>query len=218
MVDCCKYRYVILFIFGCVCACVCGGTSSIFWKYNASRLNKRWPLFLEASTREEQIALICFLGGEGEELVDIHHRMKRQNGDMCVWLQQVYMNDTGRWLSNLADASLSSRPHTESKPDANGEVERMIREDRRITVVDVAGGLKTGHGYGSTQNIIHEVLQCRNVSARCVSKQLSPDIKRGREDICERPLLRLCETEGDDFLSLEMLGTLLSAKQETNQQ
>jgi hypothetical protein len=45
---------------------------------------------LEACTREEQRAVIRFLGSEGEKPADIHRRMKRQYGDACMSLQQVY--------------------------------------------------------------------------------------------------------------------------------
>jgi hypothetical protein len=45
---------------------------------------------LEVSTREEQRAVIRFLGSEGEKPADIHRRIKRQYGDACVSLQQVY--------------------------------------------------------------------------------------------------------------------------------
>jgi hypothetical protein len=39
---------------------------------------------------EEQRAVIQFLDSEGEKPADIHRRMKRQYGDACVSLQQVY--------------------------------------------------------------------------------------------------------------------------------
>jgi hypothetical protein len=45
---------------------------------------------LEACTREEQRAVIRFLGSEGKKRADIHRGMKRQYGDACVSLQQVY--------------------------------------------------------------------------------------------------------------------------------
>jgi hypothetical protein len=64
---------------------------------------------LEACTREEQCAIIRFLGSEGEKPADIHRRMKRQYGDACVSLEQVY-----EWhrkfksgVSTLTDAALS---------------------------------------------------------------------------------------------------------------
>jgi hypothetical protein len=45
---------------------------------------------LEACMREKQCAVIRFLVSEGEKPADIHRRMKRQCGDACVSLQQVY--------------------------------------------------------------------------------------------------------------------------------
>jgi hypothetical protein len=45
---------------------------------------------LETCTIEEQRAVIRFSGSEGEKPADIHRRMKRQYGDACVSLQQVY--------------------------------------------------------------------------------------------------------------------------------
>jgi hypothetical protein len=64
---------------------------------------------MAACTREEQRAVIRFLGSEGEKPADIHRRMKRQYGDACVPLQQVY-----EWhrkfksgVSTLTDAARS---------------------------------------------------------------------------------------------------------------
>ena len=45
---------------------------------------------LEACTREEQRSVIRFLGSEGVNPSEIHHRMKMQYGDACLSLQQVY--------------------------------------------------------------------------------------------------------------------------------
>jgi hypothetical protein len=45
---------------------------------------------LEAYTREEQRAVIRFLCSEGEKPTEIHRWMKRQYGDACVSLQQLY--------------------------------------------------------------------------------------------------------------------------------
>jgi hypothetical protein len=46
---------------------------------------------LEEFTREEKRAVICFfLGSEGEKPAEIYQRMKRQHGDTCLSLWQVY--------------------------------------------------------------------------------------------------------------------------------
>jgi hypothetical protein len=45
---------------------------------------------LEECAREEQRAVTRILGSEDEKPADICRRMKRQYGDACVSLQQVY--------------------------------------------------------------------------------------------------------------------------------
>jgi transposase len=69
---------------------------------------------LEAFTREEQQAVIHFLYNEGEKPAEIHRRMKRQYGDACVSLQQVYewhrKFESG--ASTVTDAAHSSWPQT----------------------------------------------------------------------------------------------------------
>jgi transposase len=137
---------------------------------------------LEACTREEQRAVIRFLGSEGEKPADIHRRMKRQYGDACVSLQQVY-----EWhrkfksgVSTLTDAARSGRPHTATTPNAIAAVERVIRENRRVTIDEVAGELKISHG--SAHHIIHDVLQYHKVSARWIPKQLIPELKDSEEN------------------------------------
>jgi histone-lysine N-methyltransferase SETMAR len=154
---------------------------------------------LEARTRQEQRAVIRFLGSEGEKPADIHRRMKRQYGDACVSLQQVY-----EWhrkfksgVSTLTDAARSGRPHTATTPNAIATVERVLRENRRVTIDKVAGELKISHG--SAHHIIHDMLQYHKVSARWVPKQLIPELKERRVDVCEI-LLRRYEAEGDGFL------------------
>jgi histone-lysine N-methyltransferase SETMAR len=61
--------------------------------------------------REEQCAVIRFLGSEGEKPADIHRRMKRQYGDACVSLQQVYewRRKFKSGVSTLTDAACSGK-------------------------------------------------------------------------------------------------------------
>jgi hypothetical protein len=78
-------------------------------------------------------------------------------------------------------------------------VERVIRENWRV----VAGELKISQG--SVHHVIHDVLQYQKVSARWVPKQLIPELKERRVDVCEI-LLRRYEAEGDGFLHLKVTG------------
>jgi histone-lysine N-methyltransferase SETMAR len=160
---------------------------------------------LEACTREEQHAVVRFLGSEGEKPADIHRRMKMQYGDACVSLQQVY-----EWhrkfkigVSTLIDAAHSGQPHTMTTPNAIAAVERVIRENGWVTIDEVAGELKISHG--SSHHMIHDVLQYHKVSTRWVPKQLIPELKERRVDVCEI-LLRRYEAEEDGFLHCIVTG------------
>jgi transposase len=103
--------------------------------------------------------------------------MKRQYGDACVSLQQVYEwhRKIKSGVSTLTDAARSSQPHTATTPNTFTAVERVIRENRRVTIDEVAGELKISHGLA--HHIIHDVLQYHKVSARRVPKQLIPEMK-----------------------------------------
>jgi hypothetical protein len=63
---------------------------SAWWEIWRQQRTAKVAAPLEACTREEQCAVIRFLGSEGEKPADIHRRMKRQYGDAYVSLQQVY--------------------------------------------------------------------------------------------------------------------------------
>ena len=82
---------------------------------------------------------IRFSGSEGVNPSEIHRRMKMQCGDTCLSLQQVY--DWNRKLksggSSVADAARSGRPHTADPPEMVVGVERVLRENRCITLDEV---------------------------------------------------------------------------------
>jgi hypothetical protein len=120
---------------------------------------------LETYTREEQCCVICFLSSEGVKLIEINRRMKTQYGDACLSLQ-VY--EWGRkfknGVSNVADADRPGRPHTAYTPETMEHVERVVRENRRVTADEVALELDISHG--CAHHIMHDVLQYHKVCAR----------------------------------------------------
>jgi hypothetical protein len=84
---------------------------SAWWEIWRQQTTSKMAAPLEACMREEQRAVIRFLGSEGEKPADIHRRMKRQYGDARVSLQQVY-----EWhrkfksrVSTLTDAAHSGK-------------------------------------------------------------------------------------------------------------
>ena len=80
-----------------------------------------------------------------------------------------------RGVSSLADTARLGRPHTAGTPEMVAGVERMLRENCRITLDEVVSELNISHG--SAHHIIHNVLEFRKVSARWVTRQLTAKLK-----------------------------------------
>ncbi|GFR09818.1 histone-lysine N-methyltransferase SETMAR [Trichonephila clavata] len=82
--------------------------------------------------------------------------------------------------------------------DANvGKVDDMIRANRRITIDEVAEELGISHE--RAQNIIHDILRYRKVSARWVPRQLTSTHQEQRMAVSLEHLVRYHE-DGNDFL------------------
>ena len=64
---------------------------------------------------------------------------------------------------------------TADTPEMVAGVERVLRENRRITLDEVVSELNISHG--SAHLIIHNVLGFHKVSARWVPQQLTPELK-----------------------------------------
>ena len=79
----------------------------------------------------------------------------------------------------------------------------MILANRRSTVDELAQSLLISHG--SAQEIIHEILGYRKVSARWVPRQLTEQHKRRRVEICQTLLTRY-NNEGEEFLGRVVTG------------
>jgi hypothetical protein len=71
-------------------------------------------------------------------------------------------------------------------PQVISEAERVIRENRRVTVDKVAAMLDNSHS--SVQHIIHDMLQFHKVSARWVPRQLTHELKERHVDACQELL------------------------------
>jgi len=60
-------------------------------------------------------------------------------------------------------------------PEGTAAAEAIMKEDRRVTVHEIAAHLDMSHG--SAHHIVHDVLQFHKVSARWVSCQLTAEMK-----------------------------------------
>ncbi|GFR31057.1 histone-lysine N-methyltransferase SETMAR [Trichonephila clavata] len=79
----------------------------------------------------------------------------------------------------------------------SGKVDDMIRANRRITIDEVAEELGISHE--RAQNIIHDILRYRKVSARWVPRQLTSTHQEQRMAVSLEHLVRYHE-DCNDFL------------------
>jgi hypothetical protein len=103
--------------------------------------------------KEEQRCVIHFLSSE------IHGRMKVQYGDACLSLQQVY-EWTGKFMNDISSVTDCPRPgqtHPVVTPEGIAAVEVIVKENRRVTVNEIAAHLDMSHG--TAHHIVRDVLQ-----------------------------------------------------------
>ena len=85
--------------------------------------------------------------------------MKVQYGDACLSLQQVY-EWTGKFMNRTSFVTDSPRPgqaHRVLTPEAIAAVEAIMKENRRVTVNEIAAYLDMSNG--SAHHIVRDVLQ-----------------------------------------------------------
>ena len=97
---------------------------------------------LTTCTKEEQRSVISFffLSSEGVKPIEIHRRMKVQYSDACLSLQQVY-KWTRKFMNGISSVTDSPRPgraHQVVTPEATAAVEAIVKENRRVTVNEIA--------------------------------------------------------------------------------
>ena len=68
-------------------------------------------------------------------------------------------------------------------PEAIAAVEAIVKENRRVTVHEIAAHLDMSHR--SAHHIVHDVLHFHKMSARWVPLQLTAELKERRVDACQ---------------------------------
>jgi len=156
-------------------------------------------------TKEEQRSVIRFLRSEGVKAIEIHGRMEVQYGDACLSLQQVYewSRNSLNGVSSVTDSPRPGQARRVVTPEAIAAVEAIVKENRRVTVHEIAAHLDKSHRSG--HHIVHDVLQFHKVSARWVPRQLTAELKELRVDACQE-LLKRFEAEGDGFVGRIITG------------
>jgi len=98
---------------------------------------------LATCTKEEQRPIIRFLSSEGVKTIEIYRRIKVQYGDACLSLQQAY-EWTRKFMNGISSVTGSPRPgqaHRVVTPEAIAAVEAIVKENRRVTVNEIAAHL-----------------------------------------------------------------------------
>ena len=71
-------------------------------------------------------------------------------------------------------------------PEAIAAVEAIVKENRPVTVHEIAAHL--GMSHESAHHIVHDVLQVHKVSAGWVPRQLTAELKERCVDACQELL------------------------------
>ena len=88
-------------------------------------------------------------------------------------------------------------------PEAIAAVEASVKENRRVTVNEIAAHL--GMSHGPAHHIVRDVLQFHKMSARWVPCQMTAELKERCADACQG-LLKCFEAESDGFLGRIVTG------------
>ena len=100
-------------------------------------------------------------------------------------------------ISSVTYSPRSGQAHRVVTPGDIAGVETIVKENRRVTVNEIAAHLDMSHG--SAHYIVHDVRQFHKMSARWLPRQLTAELKERRVDACQEHLKRF-EAEGDGFL------------------
>ena len=184
-----------------------GRQVAVRWRNTTRRRSNsvKMATALATCTKNEQHSVIRFLLSEGVKPIEIHRRMEVQYGDACLSLQQVY-EWSSKFLNDVSSVTDSPRPgqaHRIIIPEAIVAVEAIVKENRRVTVHEIAAHLDMSHG--SVHQIVHDVLQFHKVSAGWVPRQLTAELKGRRVDACQE-LLKRFEAEDNGFLGRIVTG------------
>jgi transposase len=95
---------------------------------------------LSICTKKEMRGVIRFLFAEGFKPVEIVRRMQAQYSDSCLSHSKIYewTDHFKKGRTSVCDEERSGRPSTSRNENSIQAVERLVRENRPITVDDTA--------------------------------------------------------------------------------
>ncbi|PNF22963.1 hypothetical protein B7P43_G11391 [Cryptotermes secundus] len=122
---------------------------------------------------QEQRVIIRFLHLCGATPIEIHRQLSETCGDGVMNVKNVRS-----WARQFKEGQTSCDRSRTSRSDMVERVEKVVLEDRRLSVENIAP--KVGISMGSVHKILHEDLRMRKVSSRWVPRILADDHKAAR--------------------------------------
>jgi len=110
---------------------------------------------LQHAPKKNSVLSSVFLSSEVVKHIEIHRQIKVPYGDACLSLQKVY-EWTGKFMNGISSVTDSPRPgqaHPVVTPEGIAAVETIVKENRRVTVNEIAAHLDMSHG--SAHRIVH---------------------------------------------------------------
>lgn len=143
-------------------------------------------------------AVIEFLTLEAVCAKEIHERLVNVYGDLSPSYSTVkrWAVETKCGRRSLGDDPRSGRPATAVTEENAAALEAMIKEDRRITVLEMSQTLSIS--IGSVESLLHDHLNMNKVCARWVPRMLTDAMKLNRLEK-SRENLALMEASMADF-------------------
>mgnify|MGYP003623263763 CR=1 FL=1 len=151
---------------------------------------------------EDQRVIIRFLHLRGVTPIEIHRQLSETCGDGVMNVKNVrsWVRQFKEGRTSCDNEPKQPRPRT-SRSAANIErVEKLVLEDRRVSVKSIAS--KVGISVGSVHTIMHDDLKMRKVSSRWVPRMLTEDHKAARVTMCQAMLTRDDGMNGTFFSSI----------------
>lgn len=149
---------------------------------------------------QEQRTIIKFYVKLGKSYTEIHDDLQKVYTTSCVSKSTIsrWMNRFHDGREAISDDHRSGRPTTVQSETNLTAIEAYIKQDRRVTIQDVADTFDIS--YTSTQDIMVNKLGLRRVSARWVPRLLVPEQMRERVKRCRDYQTRYAK-EGNYFLN-----------------
>ncbi|PNF24648.1 hypothetical protein B7P43_G18238 [Cryptotermes secundus] len=125
---------------------------------------------LETCTGEEQRSVFRFLCSKDGKPTEIYRKMKFQYGDACLSQQQVYewSRKFANGVTSVEDDPRLGQAHRVVTPENTAAVEAIVRENRQVTLNEIAAS------HGSAHHTVHNVLQGTTVTSASYSDLFRP--------------------------------------------